>query len=81
MPVKTSTEAAKAGDQFFQARLGNMMRSCFRYFSVAMKDTMTKVTCKNTKLGACLQFQRVSPWPSWLEVWRQVGKHGTGAVA
>ena len=32
-------------------------------------------------MGACLQFQRLSPWPSWRGVRQQAGRHEAGAVA
>lgn len=40
---------------------------------------MTKVNYKTIELGTCLQFQRLSSWPSWQGACRQAGGCGTGA--
>ena len=55
---------------------------CLSYFLLLWKDTMAKATCRRKSLlGVGAQFQKVSPWPSWLGAWQQPCRHGPGPPA
>lgn len=43
------------------------------------RDNMVKAIYKNC-LGAHVQFQSMSPWPSWWGTWEQAGRHGAGVA-
>lgn len=43
---------------------------------------MTKAAYRGTHVTETwIQFQRISPWTSWLETWRQAWRYGTEQAA
>jgi hypothetical protein len=51
------------------------------YIATTEHDNQDNFIKESISLGDCLQYQRVSPLPSWLGAWQQASRYGVGAAA
>ena len=65
--------------EFWQAAFAAVLVGVF----IAVKRHLDHSNSYKDKhlLGACLLFERFSPFSSWYEAWGHTDRHGTGEVA